>query len=408
MIALFRTRRQRHLREMARYLRLVFNDFFVFALLFFLGGLGLGYANLLKQLTIGLWWAPVVALIVLAIGAQIGRWATLIEDADRVFLLPKERAMHAYFVVARRYSLWLAEATQLVMLFILTPFLRVTLGWTLTQVVGLVVAQVILKDGLLRLDIASAYQATGQRRLNHWTVKWGVSLLILVVGLWLNPFAAAVLALVVDLSVAGWHQQHWAQQQIRWREQIAIEDNRMLGIYRFFNLFTDVPMVKGTIRRRRYLDSLLRRIPVDHAHAYLYLYSRGMLRGTEFSGLVVRLTVIGMLLLAFIRGQWLPVILLALFIYLIGFQLLPFFQQYDDIVFTHVYPLKWEQRLGSFVSLTTRILITTAALLWVVIVLANQNLVTAGVSLLVAGGEVGYLARVYTPQRLKRAAKNRG
>ncbi|MDT6980324.1 ABC transporter permease [Levilactobacillus zymae] len=408
MIGLFKTRRQRHLREMAKYLRLVFNDFFVFALLFFLGGLGLGYSNVLKQLTNGLWWAPIVALAVLATTAQVGRLATLIEDADRVFLLPKERAMHAYLVVSRRYSLWLAQATQLILLFILTPFLRVTLAWTLVQVAGLVVAQVLLKDTLLRLDLASAYQVTGQRRMNHWTVKWGVSLLILAVALWVTPYLAAGLSLVADIAVAGWFQRHWEHQQIRWREQIAIEDNRMLGIYRFFNLFTDVPMVRGTIHRRRYLDGLLRRIPVRHDKTYLYLYSRGMLRGTEFSGLVVRLTVIGMLLLAFIQGRWLPVILTALFIYLIGFQLLPFFQQYDDIVFTHVYPLSWDQRLGSFVTLVTGILTTTAILLWLVVVAVNRDLLTAGVTFVVAAIEVGYLARIYTPQRLKRAAKNKG
>lgn len=408
MIGLFQQRRQRHLREMAKYLRLVFNDFFVFALLFFLGGLGLGYSNVLKQLTTGLWWAPFVALAVLAITAQVGRFATLIEDADRVFLLPKERAMHDYFVVARRYSQWLAQATQLILLFILTPFLRVTLDWSLAQVAGLVVAQVLLKDTLLRLDLASAYQVTGQRRMNHWTVKWGVSLIILAVALWVTPYVAGALSLVADIAVAGWFHQHWAHQQIRWREQIASEDNRMLGIYRFFNLFTDVPMVKGTIHRRRYLDGLLRRIPVQHDKTYLYLYSRGMLRGTEFSGLVVRLTVIGMLLLAFIQGRWLPVILTALFIYLIGFQLLPFFQQYDDVVFTHVYPLTWDQRLGSFVTLVTGILTTTAILLWLVVVIANRDLMTAGVTLVVAALEVGYLARLYTPQRLKRAAKNKG
>ncbi|MCT3599113.1 ABC transporter permease, partial [Levilactobacillus brevis] len=55
MSGLFKTRLQRHLREMAKYLRLVFNDFFVFALLFFLGGLGLDYSNVLKTLRPGLW-----------------------------------------------------------------------------------------------------------------------------------------------------------------------------------------------------------------------------------------------------------------------------------------------------------------------------------------------------------------
>lgn len=408
MIQLFKNRRARHLREMAKYLRLVFNDFFVFALLFFLGGLGLGYSNLLKTLTSGLWWAPLVALVVLGITVQVGRFATLIEDADRVFLLPKERAMQGYLVAARRYSQWLAQATQLIVLFIMTPYLRVTLSWSLATVAGLAVTQVILKDTLLRLDLASAYQVTGQRRMNHWTNKWGLSLIVLAVGLWVNPWLAAILAILADGAVAVWFQQHWQRQQIRWREQIALEDNRMLGIYRFFNLFTDVPMVSGTIHRRHYLDGLLRRIPVRHDQAYLYLYSRGMLRGTEFSGLVVRLTVIGMILLAFIQGTWLPVILTALFIYLIGFQLLPFFQQYDDIVFTHVYPLTWEQRLRSFVQLVTLILTTTAGLMCLVVILADRRLLPALGTVGVAAVEVWYLARVYTPQRLKRAAQNKG
>lgn len=407
MTGLFKERLQRHLREMAKYLRLVFNDFFVFALLFFLGGLGLGYSNVLKSLKPGFWWAPVVALLVLAIVAQIGRFATLIEDADRVFLLPKERAMHAYLVAARRYSQFLAQCTQIITMFILAPFLSVALTWSVGNILILAGAQVILKDSFLRLDLASAYQVTGQRRMNQWGFKWLLALIIVASGLWLTPLVALLLALVIDGAVAVWFQQHWQKQQIRWREQIKIEDNRMLGIYRFFNLFTEVPMVAGTIKRRRYLDWLFASIKPQHRQTYLYLFSRGMVRGTDFSGLVVRLTVIGMLLLYFVRGHWLPIFLAALFIYLIGFQLLPFFQQYDDIVFTHVYPVLPELRLKSFVKLVTLILGTTALLMWLVVVIANPQIETAGLTLLVEVLEVWYLARIYTPQRLARADKNK-
>ncbi|MCH4123082.1 MAG: ABC transporter permease [Levilactobacillus sp.] len=403
MTGLFKTRLQRHLREMAKYLRLVFNDFFVFALLFFLGGLGWGYSNVLKTLKAGLWWAPLVVLLVLVIVAQIGRFATLIEDADRVFLLPRERAMHAYLVAARRYSQFLAQCTQLIALFILAPFLSVALGWTLPQVLVLALAQVVLKDSLLRLDLASVYQVTGQRRMNQWPFKWLLAIVVVASGVWLSPYVGLLLALVADGAVAVWERQHWQSQQIRWREQIKIEDNRMLGIYRFFNMFTEVPMVSGTIKRRRYLDWLFKGIKPTHSQTYLYLFSRGMVRGSDFSGLVVRLTVIGMLLLYFVRGEWLPVILAALFIYLIGFQLLPFFQQYDDVVFTHVYPVLPALRLKNFVKLVTLILSTTALLLWVVVVIANPHLMTAGITLAVEVVEVWYLARIYTPHRLARA-----
>ncbi|WP_203642138.1 ABC transporter permease [Levilactobacillus andaensis] len=407
MTDLFKSRLQRHLREMAKYLRLVFNDFFVFALMFLLGGLGYGYSNVLKQLKMGLWWAPVVVVLVLLVTLQVGRFATLIEDADRVFLLPKERAMHAYLVAARRYSQGLAQTTQVIVVFLLAPFLRVALGWSVPQIVGLLVAQVILKDTLLRLDLASAYQVTGQRRMNEWPIKWVLGLVALAVGVWLTPYAAIVLAILADGAVAVWMQRHWQQQQIRWREQIKIEDNRMLGIYRFFNLFTEVPMVEGTIKRRRYLDWLFKPIKSTHEQTYAYLFSRGMVRGTDFSGLVVRLTVIGMLLLYFVRGEWLPVFLAALFIYLIGFQLLPFFQQYDDVVFTHIYPIAPELRLKSFEHLVTLILGVAALLMWLVIVVANLSLMTAGIALIVELVEVWYLARIYTPQRLARAMKNK-
>ncbi|MFC6260768.1 ABC transporter permease [Levilactobacillus fujinensis] len=407
MTGLFKSRLQRHLREMAKYLRLVFNDFFVFALMFLLGGLGYGYSNVLKQLKMGLWWEPVVVVLVLLVTLQVGRFATLIEDADRVFLLPKERAMHAYLVAARRYSQGLAQTTQVIVVFLLAPFLRVALGWSVPQIVGLLVVQVILKDTLLRLDLASAYQVTGQRRMNEWPIKWLLGLVTLAVGVWLTPYAAIVLAILADGAIAVWLQRHWQKQQIRWREQIKIEDNRMLGIYRFFNLFTEVPMVEGTIKRRRYLDWLFKSIKATHQQTYTYLFSRGMVRGTDFSGLVVRLTVIGMLLLYFVRGDWLPVLLAALFIYLIGFQLLPFFQQYDDVVFTHIYPIAPELRLRSFEHLVTLILGVAALLMWVIIVVANLSLVTAGIALVVELVEVWYLARIYTPQRLARAMKNK-
>jgi len=47
-------------------------------------------------------------------------------------------------------------------------------------------------------------------------------------------------------------------------------------------------------------------------------------------------------------------------------------------------------------------------LLWLVIVAVNRQWQPAGIALVVAVVEVGYLARIYTPQRLKRAAKNKG
>ncbi|WP_180383622.1 ABC transporter permease, partial [Lentilactobacillus parabuchneri] len=80
MRQLFKQRLVIHLKEMMKYLRLVFNDYFVLALLFMIGGLGYYYSNVLKTLHTGLWWAPIVAIAILLVSVQLGRFATLVED----------------------------------------------------------------------------------------------------------------------------------------------------------------------------------------------------------------------------------------------------------------------------------------------------------------------------------------
>lgn len=85
MNQLFKRRLVDHLKEMMKYLRLVFNDYFVLALLFVIGGLGYYYSNALKQLHAGLWWAPVVIIGILLVSLQLGRFATLVQAPDYVF-----------------------------------------------------------------------------------------------------------------------------------------------------------------------------------------------------------------------------------------------------------------------------------------------------------------------------------
>ncbi|MDF9446107.1 ABC transporter permease, partial [Limosilactobacillus mucosae] len=56
MNSLFKNRRQRHLLQLMKYWRLVFNDQFTIALFFMFGALAYTYAQWLKTLTPGAWW----------------------------------------------------------------------------------------------------------------------------------------------------------------------------------------------------------------------------------------------------------------------------------------------------------------------------------------------------------------
>lgn len=158
MNELFQTRLQRHLRRMLRYLRLVFNDHFVIALMFFVGGLGLAYSNWLKTLGPQQTWIVWVLGLLLWAGLSVSHIATLLEPADTVFLLPRERDVHAYFVKAWRYSWWLAQAVQVIFVGLTVPLLMIVdqmTGWSL---LALLITQLALKDAQLTLSVTHLYQ----------------------------------------------------------------------------------------------------------------------------------------------------------------------------------------------------------------------------------------------------------
>lgn len=400
MNELYQNRLQRHLRQMLRYLRLVFNDHFVIALMFFVGGLGLAYSNWLKTVGPHDYWIIAIIGVILWLGLGIGRIATLLEPADTVFLLPRERDLHAYLVHAWHYSWWLAQLVQIGLVVLTIPLLILVdriAGWAL---LALVLTQLALKDAQLTLAVTHLYRLSVTERRWLKPVNWLGALLILALGLMLSPWLSLALAVVVAVGLRWWHAQMWPHRVIAWRDDVKLEANRMLGIYRFFNLFTDVPMVQGSVKRRRYLDWVLRLLPQDHQHAFGYLFSRGMLRGTEFSGLVARLTVIGAVLLYFIGQGWLAMVLDVVFIYLIGFQLLPFYKQYDNIVFTHIYPLSSQQRFKNFQGLLRNVLSVTAIVFVAAFWISNPPLVQVLILLGLNVVEIYLLVTWYAKMRL--------
>lgn len=107
MRQLWQKRVRQHIQEQVKYLKLVFNDHFVLALIFLLGALGYTYANAVKALDPSAWWLKLLLSLVLLAAVSFGRFATLLKEADSVFLLPKESDLPVYLKAARGYSAWL-------------------------------------------------------------------------------------------------------------------------------------------------------------------------------------------------------------------------------------------------------------------------------------------------------------
>ncbi len=124
-----------------------------------------------------------------------------------------------------------------------------------------------------------------------------------------------------------------------WSKMIDQENVRLHRIYQFINLFTDVPEVEAKVRRRKYLDSLLARIRFKQKTRIFTYLPTELCGGAEFGGLFFRLLIVGGVLLFSLNDFRFIAGVSMLFIYLIGFQMIPLYNQFDYISATQLYPV---------------------------------------------------------------------
>lgn len=361
MKELWQQRLRRHFQAQFKYLKLVFNDHFVLVLIIMLGALLYGYAQLVRGMVASWWLAPALGLVFTALLA-IGRLATIVEPADATFLLPQTSNFAAYLFKARRYSLWLPLAVLSFATLAAVPLLKVLHFSPLSGGLVLGAGLWAFKDCDLWLQLLQVYPAAHPRWLRR-VVLLLVACVALIAGLYVQPVIVLVAGLVCDLGLRLRLSQWLQPASLAWQPLIAGEARRMGRIYRFYNLFTDVPGLSGTVRRRKYLDGFARTVRRRQGNTWAWLLIRSFLRRTEFIGLYVRLIVIGAVIVALTSTWWLAALLAALFVYLIGFQLLPLYQVHDEIVFTYLYPLPDGQKAKAFRNLIVRLLALAAVLL---------------------------------------------
>jgi ABC-2 type transport system permease protein len=219
-----------------------------------------------------------------------GKIATYLEDADEIFLLPKEKVLQIIHVATRRtYILWSGRSVLVQML--LAPIYLI-LGLAVWMIVCYILLLLVLKYILVKHQMAQ-YQSQG----------------------------------VLD-----------------WSKAIQDEQKRKQSILRFFALFTTVKGISVPVKPRTYLNGILRL--VHDQQTWFYLYLRAFMRAGRLA-LALRLFLLAILSLVAIDESWLSIGLVLIFHYLLLFQLLGLFRHYDYQYLTQLYPLgKDEKRRG--------------------------------------------------------------
>ena len=189
---LWKKRLNLYLKRMIKYYRYVFNDHFVIALLFLLGGISYTYSNFIKSLNVDLSypWAKPVVIIVLLVMLQFGKVGTLIDEPDKVFLLPQEKGMREYLMKAQKRA-WVSNSViQIVVWIVLLPFIYYGVHLNLVESIILLLSQVALKVAQVNLFFIQAFEAKYQAGKYSLILNYVVPLIVYMLGLYASIYFA--------------------------------------------------------------------------------------------------------------------------------------------------------------------------------------------------------------------------
>lgn len=401
VIDIWKQRVADHQKKMMKYLKYVLNDHFVIVCLFLLGALGYAYSETLKSISTDFTYGKVLAWIVFSSVVFIGKLATLIQPPDSVFLLQKETEMDGYFKKAKSYSLILPLIVIGFISAAVMPLLVATSSFAFSDWIVFFAFLSLIKEIELDAQIVKIKQVEKRNRtVTTWIVA-AFSAVSSLLALFVHPFAGLASAVVSSIL---WHKRisrsiHVSRYQ--WEFLVQKESTRLKNIYQFINLFTDIPALRGTIKRRAYLDIIMNRMTLKQENTYLYLFSKALLRGTEYSGLVIRLSIIGLGVVALVTYPVLASIMSLLFLYLTGFQLIPLYYHYDDHLLSVLYPIENKQKLKAMQKILLTLLFVQSGLFFI----ATSMTLPFFTSLSVFGLNSLFsilFSQVYFPTRIKK------
>lgn len=397
-VGLFKKRFGSYMEEVSRYMRYMLNDHLLFVLIIGVGAFVYSYSGWVKTLTPVF---PAIPLMVILLTAAIAVTTinTLLKRPDAVYLIVQEKAMDQYFKKANMASFWMQVYIFILVLAACMPMYAAVTGFSFSRFFPLLLVMLLIK-------LWNVYFQWETMKLENTDTTWLftrviVSAALLYLVLAFNLIWSIPVALVVLLASYVWMKRKTVGLTIKWEYLIDKEEARMNRFYRLANLFTDVPHLKGTVRRRAYLDFLYRPIPYAKEKSFAYLWSRTFVRTNEFMGLYVRLTVIAFLLLVFVQGFYLNIIFSLLFIYLTGFQFIPMLRHFDGQVMLKLYPIDDHFRRRSFIHFL-RILLVAQALLFGIVGIAQNGSIGGVIILGINLAFVAVFTFVYVPYRVKK------
>lgn len=373
-------RLRRYAAEVQNYLKFIVTGHIAVVMLFTIGAAGYAYSEWVQDVPPDFPAAWLMAAIFAALLAYSPP-ATLLKQADSVYLLPLESRLDEYLKPALRFT-FLSQLYLPVVVFVVSlPLINALYGLPSSYLIGFPVLLLLVKWW----NVKSEYQWRKSTAGEKLWLERGLRFLLAAGFTWSYIEGLLVVAAVFLFAMifhGKWLERRAMGIAFPYGHFIELEENRMLRFYQFANYFTDVPHLTGKVRERRWLNPVYRLIKSQPANAHLYLVSRTFIRSDELFFLWVRLT------LLILAGAWfIPFdIAIALFAGALAFastiQLWQGLTQSQYFRMDQLFPLSGHSREQAAWKLVAFVQMLQAAAAFVVVLLVGHWL-TAAIVLMV-------------------------
>lgn len=396
MRKLAQKRLQNNLQQSLKYLVLVFNDFFILALIFLFGAIMFWYAQAMKTMPSQLWFYRPLVGAILWLPLLVGKLATMLKPADLQFLLPQDEQIEKYLKPMLNYSLVVPGIILVLLAGILFPFAIVKAKIAPFEYVLGVFGVFVAK--ILQLKIME-HNLFFNRKVPLLAFNL-VLLLAFILGMTSIPiFYAVLFLLVICVSLLILKPHH--DKLFDWQYAVELEQKRKSRVYSAFSMFTDVKEKKVTIKRRKYLDFLLPK-SLARENPNRFLYRRSLLRNPENINLLARMTAFAVLISWLVQNWLWALVLSCLVIFLTVYQLLPMVSEFDSNIMYRIYPIQRSNRGKDLVVVLALALVLQwliISVFWLLVLPINLNLLEASAMLLIFSLLIG---QIYLPAKIKK------
>ena len=356
---------EHYMNEVMKYMRFVFTGHIAIVLVFILGAGGYQYSEWLKVVDEKFPAEWVIALIIGAV-VSFSRPITLLKEPDQVYLLPLESQMPNYFKKALNWTFW-SQLLLPVLLFIVTiPLLKAVTELSVAAIWSVVLYVIVLKYIHVRAEFNYRYVSRGHSVALDRIVRIVVSIVAIHSALTMGLFSIVFLLILAYYAFTLYKKIK--NQPVPYEHFIKLEQNRMMSFYRFANYFTEVPHLKGSVKRRAWLDVAYQSIRYKKNNAQGYLVYRTFIRTDDHFYLWVRLTVISAIIAMFVTIPFVTWIVVAAMSFATTLQLKYALLSSGEFRMDMLYPVPRETRMQAVgkllrsLSVVQAIIVTLCAL----------------------------------------------